>query len=173
MTPEVLIKRVRLKDLEALLQLSKKTFFDTFYHLNKADDMLAYADKNFTKPQFKRELEHPWSQFYFALIDEVVVGYIKINFGPAQTEFQENDALEIERIYVDAAHQGKQIGKQLLNFAIEIAISKQFKYIWLGVWEHNHKAIKFYQHNDFQEFATHDFWLGSDLQKDVLMKRVL
>ena len=82
-------------------------------------------------------------------------------------------ALEIERIYVLGEHHGKHIGKQLLHFAIDIAVDKQFNYIWLGVWEHNNKAIGFYERNGFAVFSSHEFLLGDDRQTDLLMKKLV
>ncbi|MES2275828.1 MAG: GNAT family N-acetyltransferase [Bacteroidota bacterium] len=167
------IRKVRIDELPALLQFSKQTFFDAFYHLNNPEDMKAYADKYFTISQFQNEFGNPLSHFYFAMWGDEIAGYIKLNFGAAQSDLQDETALEVERIYVSAAHQGKQIGKQMLDLATRIAIESKLQYLWLGVFEKNHRAIKFYQQNGFQQFASHDFLLGGDLQRDVLMKKTL
>ena len=47
------------------------------------------------------------------------------------------------------------------------------KYIWLGVWEENPRATRFYQKNGFVAFGKHIFKLGDDEQTDILMKRPL
>lgn len=41
----------------------------------------------------------------------------------------------------------------------------------LGVWEHNHRALRFYEKNGFIAFGTHIFQLGNDQQTDILMKK--
>lgn len=135
--------------------------------------MEAYAATAFRRERILSELLTPGAAFYFGLIDSGIAGYIKLNTGAAQTEFKDDDGLEVERIYVDAAYQNRQIGKQLLNFAINTAIKNKHPYIWLGVWEHNHGAIRFYQRNGFKPFSSHPFMLGNDRQIDVLMKREL
>lgn len=173
MSAPLTIRKVLPDELEALLNLSKQTFFDAFHHLNNPDDMEAYAAKYFTRAQFALELNNPQSEFYFALLDDEIAGYIKLNYADAQTELQDHQSLEVERIYVSAVHQGKQIGRHLLYFAIQLATSKNFKSVWLGVWEHNDRAIKFYQQHGFTLFGSHDFMLGNDLQKDVLMRKML
>ncbi len=116
------------------------------------------------------ELTNPDSEFYFAMNEDDIAGYLKLNFNNAQTEFQDKNALEIERIYVSGEHHGKHIGRQMLDFAVDIA-AKQFDYVWLGVWEHNHKAIGFYEHHGFEIFSSHEFLLGDDRQTDLLMKK--
>jgi ribosomal protein S18 acetylase RimI-like enzyme len=41
---------------------------------------------------------------------------------------------------------------------------------WLGVWEDNHRAIRFYEKNGFEKFDSHPFILGESKQTDLLMK---
>lgn len=167
----VTFTKLALTDLKALTLFSNITFFDAFYHLNNPEDIHTYADKFLCEEKLATEIANPASGFYFALIGGEVTGYIKLNFAPAQSDIKDPAALEIERVYVSKYHQGKQIGKQLLNHAVQIAIEADLQYIWLGVWEDNHRAIKFYQQNEFEVFGSHDFMLGSDLQTDLLMKR--
>lgn len=158
-------------DTAELLALSRKTFYDAFEHVNNKDDFEAYTSVAFSHPKLLSEVNNPHSRFYFALIDDQKVGYIKLNFLSAQTEFQHRDAMEIERIYVLAGQQGKKIGNQLLDLAIRIAREEKLKYLWLGVWEHNFAAQRFYIRSGFKQFSTHEFWVGNDKQTDLLMKK--
>ena len=68
---------------------------------------------------------------------------------------------------------GENVGKSLYNKAIQIAKNKKAKYVWLGVWEHNPRAIRFYQKNGFVIFDKHVFIVGEDEQTDLLMKLML
>jgi ribosomal protein S18 acetylase RimI-like enzyme len=167
------IKRVTVSDIDTLLMLSRKTFFDAFLHTNNSVDMEAYASTAFTLQKFEEELNNTGSEFYFALVESNIAGYIKLNYNTAQTELQDPAALEIERIYVLNEYQGRQIGKQLINFAIDTATNKKLNYVWLGVWEYNTKAISFYKSKGFEQFGSHPFILGSDEQTDILMRKEL
>lgn len=169
----IVLQRATLADADTLLTFSRKTFFDFFAHLNDPANMEAYASTAFTPQKIQTELSNPDSHFYFAVLDGEITGYIKINFNSAQTELQDSKSLEVERIYVLAEHHGKKIGHQLLNFALEIARDKGLQYVWLGVWEHNQKAIDFYQKHGFEIFGSHPFMLGSEQQTDLLMKKEL
>jgi ribosomal protein S18 acetylase RimI-like enzyme len=165
------INKVSMSNAATLLQLSRETFFDAFLRLNNPADMEAYASTAFTFDRFERELNNPYSDFYFALVGGSIAGYIKLNYNSAQTDLQDPNALEIERIYVLNKFQGRQIGKQLIDLAIQTAINKKLKYVWLGVSEHNTKAINFYNSKGFVQFGSHPFMLGSDEQTDILMRR--
>jgi ribosomal protein S18 acetylase RimI-like enzyme len=169
----MVIKKVTAIDIDTLVSFSRKTFSDAFYHLNKPEDMEIHASSALVRDQLLSEINNPNSAFYFALLNDGLVGYIQLNYASAQTEFQDKDAMEVQRIYVLSSAQGKQIGKQLLTFAEELAKKNDLKYIWLGVWDKNHNAIRFYERNGFKAFSTHDFWLGNDQQTDILMRKEL
>jgi len=164
---------VKPVDLDTLLALSRKTFHDAFYHLCKPADYEEYTSKAFTPEKILSEINAPDSYFYFAMLNGERAGYLKLNFYDAQTEFCEPDAMEIQRIYVLGDHQGKQIGKQLLDFATEKAIAKHMKYIWLGVWEINVNAVRFYENNGFKIIGKHTFPFGDEVDTDWLMRKEL
>jgi ribosomal protein S18 acetylase RimI-like enzyme len=173
MSTPITITPVRPSDVDQLLSLGRKTFYDAFEHLNRPEDFEAYTSVAFKREKLLTELENPDSEFYFAVIDNEPVGYVKLNYRAAQNEYKEADGLEVERIYVLASQQGKKIGNQLLDFAVDKAIKENMQYIWLGVWEHNHNAKRFYERNGFVVCGSHHFWLGNDKQTDILMKRML
>jgi ribosomal protein S18 acetylase RimI-like enzyme len=153
-----------------LQKISKETFVEAFSNENSEENMQKYLEENLSIQQLTNELLNSESSFYFARINEKIIGYLKINFGKAQTDFKEDDSIEIERVYVSEEFQGKNVGQNLLNKAIEICIEKNAQSLWLGVWERNYKAIRFYQKNGFVEFGKHPFILGDDIQTDILMK---
>ncbi|MBS1525852.1 MAG: GNAT family N-acetyltransferase [Bacteroidetes bacterium] len=169
----ITIKPVSPSEIDILLTLSRKTFYDAFEHLNNPEDFEAYTSKAFSQEKLSSEIENPDSEFYFAMLDNEPVGYIKLNYRKAQTEFKDAGAVEVERIYVLAGQQGRKIGNQLLEFAIGKAIGENLRYIWLGVWEHNQNAMRFYERNGFKAFSSHHFMVGNDKQTDILMKREL
>jgi len=165
------IRPVYHKDLDTLLHLSRKIFHDSFDHLNTPENMKEYMDRAFNAQQLSSELENPHSEFYFITIDDRIAGYLKINLAPAQSDIHDPASLEIERIYVDQDIQSKGLGAQLLNKAVSRAIELDLNYIWLGVWEKNPKAIRFYERHGFSVFGKHTFRMGDDPQTDLLMKK--
>lgn len=166
----VTIRKADLSDLAAIKWVSEKTFEETFSHLNSPEDMALYFQENTSDAVLIREMDNPDSAFYIAEDQGEIVGYIKINRGPAQTEPGHDDALEVQRLYVLKAYKGEGIGRRLMQQAIDQAIDSASHYIWLGVWEHNDKAIRFYEKLGFRPFGEHLFMLGSDPQTDLLMR---
>jgi len=163
-------KRCDQNDLMELMSISRSTYFNAFIAENSAENMRMYLDFAFSKSTLNDVLKNKESEFYFAYLMDVVVGYFKINWGDAQKDLKEKDGFEIERIYVLKEFQRKKLGQQMLDKIIEIAKGRNLKYIWLGVWEKNIKAIRFYERNGFERFGEHDFMLGEEKQTDHLMK---
>lgn len=167
------IRGTSTKDIEHLRQLGRDTFVETFARSNTEADMKKYLDENFRPEKVSEELSNPDSHFFIAWEGNTPIGYLKLNTGKAQTELQDDSAIEIERIYVLSAYHGKKVGQLLYEKALEVALDENKSFIWLGVWENNLRAIRFYEKNGFVAFDKHIFKLGEDEQIDIMMKKTL
>lgn len=167
------IRQANLEDLSALQAIGRQTFAETYWEGNSEENMAAYLEEGFSENKLSAELRNENSKFYFAEKDSQVLGYLKVNVGNAQSEKEDPNSIEIERIYVLQKYHGKQVGTLLYKQALAIAKARKSPYIWLGVWEENPRAIRFYEKNGFVEFGEHIFQLGDDAQRDVLMKKML
>jgi len=164
------IVQLELADLEVLQQLSRQTFTETFAIHNSEEDMHNYLTNNLSLETLTNELSNPNSKFYFAIEGDKKIGYLKLNLGEAQSDVKDPNSLEIERIYVLNTYFGKKVGQVLYQKALAMAKELKLKYIWLGVWEKNERALQFYKKNGFIEFDQHIFKLGNDEQTDLLMR---
>ncbi len=165
------ILRASANDAEKLQKIAQRTFFETFEAVNSAENMQFYLTNNFSLEKLTLELQCSQSEFYFLQCNNEILAYLKINFGEAQVEKMLDNAAEIERLYVLKDFQGKNIGNLLMEKAFQSAAVNNCRCVWLGVWEHNVKAIRFYQKLGFVEFDKHLFVLGDDKQTDILMKK--
>ena len=167
----IILRKCTAEDLIELRELSIKTYYETFAHMNTDKDMEDYLENAFNIDKLCSELENKNSEFYFLYCNEKLSGYIKLNEAPSQTDINDKASLEIERIYVSSEFQGEGLGKYLMEKAINIAIERNKQYVWLGVWEKNEKAITFYKKNGFYETGTHSFFMGDDEQTDYVMRK--
>ena len=166
----LVITKVTSEDISQLQSISRQTFSETFAASNTAENMDKYLAESFSTEKLRAEISNPNSRLYFAELHGAAIGYMKLNFGRAQTELKDDNALEIERIYVLHAYHGNKVGQLLFEKAIQVAIEMEADYVWLGVWEKNERAIQFYKKNGFVEFDKHIFKLGDDAQTDIMMK---
>ena len=123
--------------------------------------------------QLTKELSNKENIFFLTWHNQILVGYTKLRTTKVPGELKKNNPIEIERLYVLKAYQSKKIGEAIMKHCIEYAINQKHDIIWLGVWEHNLSAIRFYKRYGFELFGKHSFLLGNDEQTDVLMKKAL
>lgn len=164
------IKRVTPDDIVQLQNIGRQTFSETFAAVNSEENMNKYLEEAFSADKLIDEINNKDSQFYFATLDNKVMAYLKINVGDSQTELKDTKALEIERIYVLKAFHRRKVGQRLYEKALQVARHLRVDYVWLGVWEENHRALSFYHKNGFTAFDKHDFKLGNDVQTDIMMR---
>lgn len=156
--------------LDMLLEISKETYRDAFEAANDPKDFKAYMESTFTKERLGKSLKNPETFFFLVYAATDLVAYIKVNEGRAQSDIKSPDSLELERIYIRKEHQGRKIGKWLLEEVKKLTIERKKTYLWLGVWEQNTRAISFYERNGFSKFGTHPYFMGNDEQTDWLMR---
>ncbi|WP_125767055.1 GNAT family N-acetyltransferase [Lapidilactobacillus wuchangensis] len=172
MTTPVL-KQVQLADLTTLQQISRETFADTFGSENSASDLAEYLETAYSNEQLTSELANPESAFYFVQLADQVAGYLKVNWGQAQSEKLGATGFEIERIYIRPQFKRHGLGRLLYQHAVDQAEQADKEFIWLGVWERNYPAQAFYKKLGFYQVGQHTFTLGEDPQTDLLMRRDL
>ncbi|WP_395319174.1 GNAT family N-acetyltransferase [Fructilactobacillus frigidiflavus] len=161
------------ENVEKLHQMMVDTFWDT-YRGSSADHNIAdYLKDNYSPQQIAAQLEQSNCAFYFIMKDGVAAGYMKLNFDDAQTETYDGESVEIEKLYVLNAFKRQGLGRQLLEFAEQIANQQHAEYLWLGVWSDNDKALAFYHEIGFRQTTTHTFNLGDDPQTDLVMVKKL
>jgi ribosomal protein S18 acetylase RimI-like enzyme len=162
------LKKCDINDLKELHKISHETFYNSFKELCTAEVMKNYLDDAFNEQKILEEIKNQDSIFYFLYYDDVLAGYFKINEYDAQTDFKNDDSLELERIYVIKEFQGLGLGNHLMEKVKNIASEKGKKNLWLGVWEKNKNAIKFYEKSGFIKTGEHDFFMGDEKQNDYV-----
>lgn len=170
---QIRINKATVGDITTIQLIGRETFVETFAAHNTEANMQKYLVESFSDAKIREELSNPASLFFIAFEGDTPVGYLKLNTGTAQTEAQDSTAIEIERIYVKRDYHGKKVGQLLYETALETARMLKKSYLWLGVWENNPRAIRFYEKNGFTAFDKHIFRMGEDEQTDIMMKKVL
>lgn len=164
-----MIRACTLQDVVDLQHIATKTFVDTFAAYNTKEDMEKYVANAYHLEKLSSELSISQSKYYFLEVDKQIAGYMKLNWGTAQTEPLGDNVLEIQCLYIDTVYKRNGYGKQMIDFAIKKARILQKQAVWLGVWENNTNAIAFYQSLGFKKTGSHSFWVGDDEQIDFIM----
>jgi len=169
----ITIRFATANDAELIADLSRKTFYDSFVAYNTKENMDKFLNEQFTHDALIKEVSTENNIFLLAYNDNNPVGYVRLRENNIPPSLGTNRAVEIARIYAVQESIGKGVGTAMMNKCMEIALEKNYHTIWLGVWEHNQRAIDFYTRWGFEKFDEHDFILGNDVQRDWLMKKVI
>jgi ribosomal protein S18 acetylase RimI-like enzyme len=152
---------------------SLRSFYYAFAAYNTPESMEKFMLGPFSQEKLVAEFNDLRHFFYLAVDGEGLLGYVKLIETSLPGRSPGSDSIEISRIYVDNKITGRGVGQVLMNTAIRFARERKKTVIWLGVWEHNLRAIAFYKRFGFEKFGQHEFILGNDIQNDWLMKKDL
>lgn len=167
------IRPATLEDARPLTNLSYTTFWDAFAHhpKNAPDDLAHYMRQAFSVEQITNELEDPQAIFLIAEIEGEMAGYAKLVTGNIEPGITAERPIELNRLYSQQKFLGKGVGQALMDACFERAKQNDNDVMWLGVWEYNPRAQRFYEKNGFYLVGKHTFLLGSDPQTDLLMQK--
>ena len=160
-------------DIEAIAHLSIQTFRDTFATSDNIADTEAYLQSHFQVQQISAELADNKNTFLLACPEDLseLIGYAKLRAGVTESCVAAENPIELERLYVDKTALGQGVGARLMQFCLDKASTQNYDTLWLGVWEHNQRAIEFYRKWGFVTVGSHIFTMGSDDQNDLIMQR--
>lgn len=167
----VTTRRAVAADAAALARFATRAFHDTYAADNAPSDMASYAAACFGEGQQASELSDPRVIVFVAERAGEMVGYVMLREGPAPDDVVGGDCIEIARLYAARHLIGSGVGAMLMQRSLDEASRRGRDRIWLGVWEHNARALAFYRRWRFTDVGTLQFMLGNDSQTDRLMTR--
>ncbi len=173
MSPDVVIRTAGPPDAAYLAELGARTFATAFAAINDPVDFAAYVAEAFSDETISQELEDPMCEFLLAVVDDTNIGYAKIRKGKPPECVDGPKPIELERIYVDASKQGGGVGATLMQAVFSRAKDEGYGTVWLGAWEKNPDALRFYEKQGFCPVGSKYFMVGGDRQNDIVMRRIL
>jgi len=168
---DLAIRFATTADAEALSAFAAHAFHETFAPDNDPMDMQAYLTDAFTPKKQAAEIADPSCVCLMAVVGDAMAGYALLRTDAPDSSVAGDQSVELQRFYVDHAWHGQGIASQLMAACVEATRGRGGATMWLGVWERNARAIRFYSKQGFTDVGTQEFRLGSDLQTDRVMTR--
>lgn len=158
-------------DARALNLLAVETFIDTFAHLYTPNNLKEFLESNYTEQIQLSELERTDYETFLLVCNENIVGFCTIRFGSREELIKGPDPVtEIWRFYISKSYIGRGVAKILMDQVMEVLQERRTSVVWLGVWENNQRAQKFYKKYGFMEVGYHDFVVGTAVDRDLLFQ---
>lgn len=169
----ITIRRANVRDAQALATIAEATFRDTFAAENTAEDMDAFCKARYGESKQADEIASPNMITLLCEHGQTLAGFAQLRFGEAPRCVVADAPGEIQRLYVARAFHGLGAAHQLMKESLTQMSSRKRDVVWLGVWERNFRATAFYRKFGFVEVGDHEFVLGSDRQRDIVMARAV
>lgn len=167
----MLIRTAQPSDAEQLAALAERTFRDTFASSNTQEDMEHHCQSSYSKEHQLKEIQNPNWITLVCENENMLVGYAQMRWEEFPSCVEAKTPREILCFYVDKPWHGRGIAQEMMRACLAELKKRDTDAVWLGVWEHNPRAIAFYTKFGFVEVGEHIFQLGSDAQRDVIMMR--
>ncbi len=140
------IRRANINDAGLLSEMGAKTFIETFSGTCTDDDINGFVQHYYNLPQVVEELSDDEDYYYIAFVNDEPAGYLRLKEGATEVPLIKLfNTIELKRIYVLKKFHSHKVGASLMRFAIDFAIEKDYRAMFLSVWEHNEKAKAFYK----------------------------
>lgn len=165
----VALRRAALGDAPSLSVLAERTFRDAFGTRNSPENMDVHCARHFSPDIQAREIADKGIVTMLALENAQLVGFSQTTLSKPQPHVAGERPAELNRIYVVADRQGKGVAQALMKQSMADAKAGGADVLWLGVWEHNPKAMAFYRKFGFEIVGSHPFMLGHERQRDLVM----
>jgi diamine N-acetyltransferase len=156
------IRQATTFDVNIISALGITTCYEAYFELDPSRDLAEYCVNSFSLKQLTSEFENANSTFLIAEFNGKSVGYAKLREGKNIECLKGVNAIEVQRIYLLEKMKGKNIGKALMKKCCEIGREKGYETIWLGVWDKNIAAQKFYEKIGMKNIGTTDFSDGKN-----------
>jgi ribosomal protein S18 acetylase RimI-like enzyme len=156
-------------DAATLAALAARTFVETFSAGNTPEDVASYVGKSFGETRQAAEIADPDRVTLVADAGGALVGYAQLRPSPPPSGLPPGPSIELQRFYVDRPAHGSGLGQRLMAEVMAAAAGRGAALVWLGVWERNPRAIRFYEKCGFADAGSQTFVLGSDPQTDRVM----
>ncbi len=164
------IRQADISDTKIICALGVTTFYEAYFEQDDSGDLANYVLENFSRAQIEAEINNTDSTFFIGELNGKAVGYAKLRENSTVDCLENENAVELHRIYILERAKGKGVGKKLLNWCFETARAKGFESLWLGVWEQNSAALKFYEKIGFVKVGELQFPYGETVGTNFVLK---
>ena len=160
-------------DAKLIRVLGTVTFFEAYFEQDDPHDLANYIHESFDMEKIRAEIADTNAAFFIIYLDNHAVGYAKLRENSEVECIKTENSIELQRIYIVERVFGKGIGAQLLEHCLETAKARGFETLWLGVWEENKRAQKFYAKHGFKRVGQLEFPYGETVGTNFVLEKVL
>jgi ribosomal protein S18 acetylase RimI-like enzyme len=165
------IRFAKPEDLDALVELGRSTFAETFGHLYPPEDLADFLDEAHDAEIYGWAIHDDRHAVWLAEADGEPAGYALV--GPCTLPHPEATPAEgeLKRLYVRRSAQNGGLGRALLAVSMEWLQRNGPARLWVGVWSENHGAQRLYARHGFEPVGEYEFPVGRVRDREFILRR--
>ena len=167
------IRRAGVSDAGLVSVLGAVTFYEAYFEQDDPHSLADYIHESFEPNKIRAEIEDRHAEFYMIFLNDRAVGYAKLREDSVIDCVKNETAIELQRIYIVERAFGTGVGERLLKHCLATAKRRGFETLWLGVWEENRRAQRFYEKHGFRRVGTLTFPYGETVGINFVLEKVL
>lgn len=164
------IRQADIADARLISVLATVTFYEAYFENDEASDLANYVSDSFELEKIRAEIANPDCKFFIIYRNERAVGYAKLRRNSPIDCVTDENSIELQRIYILERVYDKGIGEILLTHCLKTAKEDNFSTLWLGVWEENKRAQRFYEKHGFVRVGSLTFPYGDTVGINFVLK---
>ncbi|MBI1185821.1 MAG: GNAT family N-acetyltransferase [Alphaproteobacteria bacterium] len=169
----VTYRDARAEDAAALAEISRATFLATFGHLYTIADRNAFVAETYGRKLQAAEIADPEMRHRLAFDGRDVIGFAKMGAYKLPVAAEGRRVRELHRLYVVEAAKGAGIAAALMEWTIATARGDGADALYLGVWQGNARAQRFYARYGFEIVGEYTFEVGAARDPEYVMRKPL
>jgi diamine N-acetyltransferase len=164
------IREAAPTDARLISVLGTVTFYEAYFEQDDPQDLAKYIYEAFEPEKIRAEIVDENATFFIIYLNGHAVGYAKLREDSEAGCVKNETAVELQRIYLVERVFGQGVGEILLKHCLEIARTRGFETLWLGVWEENRRAQRFYEKQGFRRVGELKFPYGETVGTNFVLE---
>lgn len=154
------ITRATKSDYKSISEIGKVAVEESHRGSCAQQDMDDFLERNYNAATIQEELADGNNIYHVINYNNAPAGFSKIVLNATHHNVAVQNAAKLDRIYLLKEFFGLKLGRDLLNFNIELSKSNGQSGMWLYTWIGNSRAIDFYLKAGFTIIGSHKFYVN-------------
>jgi len=160
------VRRARAEDAAELAQLAATAFWDTYREIDDPEDIASYVAEHFSADEMAAVLRAEGSTTLIAEAGGEMAGYAVLRWSEAPACVPAEGAIELARFYLSSRFIGHGHGRRLMQAVHAEARAQAARSMWLGVYDRNLRAVRFYERFGFTHAGGKEFLFAGKVYVD-------
>lgn len=156
------------EDAAELAQLAATAFWDTYRDIDDPEDIASYVAEHFSADEMAAVMRGAGTTTLVAEVNGELAGYAILKWSDVPPCVAGPQAIELARFYLAQRFIGQKHGLRLMQAVHAEARLQGAQTLWLGVYDRNLRAVRFYERFGFANVGGKEFLFGGKVYVDPI-----